>query len=399
MIVRRAYHTPVSGSLFVLVTLLLGAGAANSQNNLLFLVFGLAIGAVLVSGIISGQMMMGLLVRRELPEVGAVGEPLTIRYEVSNSNRFFPGFALTVTEIDSPSFLPEGSPKPSWQGLIPPPRACVANVGAGDSVSVFVTITPLRRGLAGFTGVRLTSAFPFGIITKSVMVEHRGVIPILPRVVRLRRDATAALLGRAQVGASAAPQRGRGDEFYGLREYSSGDSLRAISWRASARLGALVVRENAAPRAGILMIVLSMPDRPAPSRDPSDIDQPLEDAITLVASLLVDAMARGMDAGLAVPEQRLLLAPSAGSRHRATLLHALASIDPNRAAEDQTDPEEIDAIVARLAPQAARVVVHAGPVDPTVGPRDARHLSSADLQRLLFEADRPADALVAEVIS
>lgn len=394
MIVRRAYHAPVSGILFIVVTLLLGAGAANSQNNLLFLVFGLAVGAVLVSGIVSGQMMMGLLVRRELPEVGAVGEPLTIRYEVSNGNRFVPGFALRVSEIDFASFLPAGAPAPTWQRLLPPPRACVANVGPRESVSVFVTITPQHRGLASFTGVRLTSSFPFGIATKSVSVEHRSVVPILPRVVRLRRDATAALMGRAEVGSSAAPQRGRGDDFYGLREYSSGDSQRAISWRASARLGTLVVRENAAPRAGILMIVLSMPDQAGAA--PGAIDEPLEDAITLVASLLVDALSRGMDAGLAVPEQGLLIAPAAGSRHRAALLSALASIDAERRAGAADDTEELEALVARLAPQAARVVVHAGPVDPTVGPRDARHLSASDLHRLAFDADRsiaPAEAI------
>lgn len=399
MTVRRAYHARVSALLFVVVTLLLGAGAANSQNNLLFLVFGLAVGALLVSGIVSGQMMMGLTIRRELPAVGSVGEPLTIRYEVTNSNRFFPGFALRVSEVRSASFLPGASPAPTWQALIPPPNACVANVSAGESVSVFATVAPHRRGAALFTGVRLTSAFPFGIVTKSVSVEHRGVIPILPRVVRLRRDATAALLGRAEVGASAAPQRGRGEDFYGLREYSPGDSRRAISWRASARLGSLVVREHAAPRAGILMIVLNMADRPLRARGWKDVDEPLEDAITLVASLLVDALARGMDAGLAVPDQKLLFPPASGSRHRAVLLSALASIDAQRSRAGQADTDEIDAVVARLAPQAARVVVHAGPVDPTVGPHDARHLSSIDLLRLTLETDRAAPVLAAGAAS
>ncbi len=388
MILRRAYHQPLPGLLFVVVTLLIGLGAANSQNNLLFLVFGLAVGAFLVSGIVSGPMMMGLSVQRELPEVGVVGEPLTISYEVTNTNRFFPAFALRVSEIQSASFLPPGEPAPSWQGLVAPPHASIAHVGPHESVNVFTTIIPNRRGVARFTGVRLKSSFPFGIFTKSVSMERRGVIPILPRVLRLRHDATAALMGRAEVGSSAAPQRGRGDDFYGLREFTSGDSKRSISWRSSARLGSLVVRENAAPRAGILMVILNLGDRPAAdgARN-SEVNQTLEDAISLAASLLVDAMGRGMDAGLSVPQQQILLPPGSGARHRFGLLSALASIN-ELTTGDSVDAEDTGASVSRIAPSAARVVVHSGEVDPTFGPLDAHHLSSRELGDLAIDLDR-----------
>lgn len=386
MTVRRAYHAPMSAVLFAGATLLLGVGATNSQNNLLFLAFGVAVATFVVSGFVSGRMMMGITARRELPEAGAVGEPLTIRYEVTCANRLVPGFAVRVGEVASSSFLPK-APAPSWAGLMPPPQACVAHIGPGETVSVFTTVTPARRGVARFTGVQLKTSFPFGVFTKSVSVEDCAELPILPRMLRLRREVTAALMGRAPLGAASAPQRGAGDDFYGLREYQPGDSSRVISWRATARLGAPVVREHATPRSGALMVILNLDDGGAGPASEEDVEQ----AITLAASLIADTIAQGLDVGLAAPSHDVLLPLGSGARRRFAALSALASIDSSTRRSTPVSSDELTRTLARLAPRAARVVVHAGAVDPTFGPPDAAHLSSHDLTSLALEPE-PAPA-------
>jgi uncharacterized protein (DUF58 family) len=69
----------------------------------------------------------------------------------------------------------------------------------------------------------------------------------------------AQLAGRREVreleASAAAPRAGSGNELFGVREYRSGDSLRRIHWRSSARRGELVVREYEPPGAETLAIL------------------------------------------------------------------------------------------------------------------------------------------------
>ncbi len=387
MTVRRSYHRLSSSVLYIALTLLLGAGAINSQNNLLFLAFALAVAALIVSALLSSRMMMGLSASRELPEWGAVGAPLTIDYTLHNSNKLIAAFALRLSEDDSPSS--RFTPAATWMKLMPPPRASVAHISPKDSTRVYATIIPSRRGAATFSAVRLASAFPLGFFTRSISMEARRTIPILPRIVRLRRDATAELVARAASGERCAPSRGAGEEFFGLREYSPGDSPRSVAWRASARLDTLVVREHTAPRTGSVIVILSLDHTDA---EPDAHDR-LEDAITLAASLLADAAARGMDAGLAVPACRILIPPAAGLPHRFLLLSALASIDAADLATAShpvvAPAEDIDSALNRCAPGAARILVHPGPLDPALAPANAPRLTASDLARLSAESDCP----------
>jgi len=50
----------------------------NTQANLLFGVFGLMIGVLLIAGVISRAVLRRLRVRRMLPEHAVVGKPVTL---------------------------------------------------------------------------------------------------------------------------------------------------------------------------------------------------------------------------------------------------------------------------------------------------------------------------------
>ena len=58
----------------------MGLAAINSQANLLFGVFGLMIGILLVSGFVSRLMLSLLKSHRTLPERAEVGLPVVITY-------------------------------------------------------------------------------------------------------------------------------------------------------------------------------------------------------------------------------------------------------------------------------------------------------------------------------
>ena len=60
----RQYHFVSGGVLYVAVTTLLMLGALNSQNYLLFAALGIAMAGLVVSGVLSGSSLLGVLVGR-----------------------------------------------------------------------------------------------------------------------------------------------------------------------------------------------------------------------------------------------------------------------------------------------------------------------------------------------
>ena len=96
---RRRFHLNLPGLLFVGLTLFVGFAAANRPNNLVVWTFGALLSLILVSGVISGSMMVRLRLTRLETGRAAVGDPLEIRYQISNHSSFRSAFALRIDEI------------------------------------------------------------------------------------------------------------------------------------------------------------------------------------------------------------------------------------------------------------------------------------------------------------
>lgn len=324
---RRRFHPTLPGAAYATVTLCLGAGALNSQNNLLFLAFGGAIGVLLVSGLLSGSMLMAVQARREQVEPAPVGRALVVRYTIRNASRFIPVFAVTVGETSGA--------RATWPLRIGRPLAFIAYLGPGREAVVDAPGLAMRRGEIAFDRFRIWSSFPFGVATKSVefrapalgLVRPEPIEPPALDLAAVREDARRA-------SASSAAHAGAGDEFLSLREYVPGDSMRRIAWRASARRGELVVREHAAPGEGDLWIHLDL--LPSPSADEVEAERLQEIAIGMAAHVVETSTAARTRVGLAVPAAGVWIAPrhagAAGSRaadlrSRDDMLDALARID------------------------------------------------------------------------
>jgi uncharacterized protein (DUF58 family) len=198
--------------------------------------------------------------------------------------------------------------------------------------------------------------------------------------VPLKPDLVERLTSRALAGVGVERAPGHGDEFFGLREYVAGDPTRRIAWRASARTGALVVRQHALPAPVRVWVVL----------DVAGPDAFMERAIALSASLSRQADQAGIGVGLAVPSADLLISPRIARRQIDRVLGALVRLDPGAATDSRPPfPEE----PARVGRGAVCVVIHAGSGDPGYGPPHARHFSAADPGAWLDRSDEAARAL------
>lgn len=361
MAVRRSQSIGGVGIAYIAISILLGIGAVNSQNNLLFWAFGIAIALVLVSGFVSGSALLRITVKRQTPRSAQVGRPLFIRYVITNRARLLPAFALWIRELPAPR------DPASWSGRMPQPVAFCPHVGPRRSIHAEASVTPQRRGHAELGALRVSSSFPLGLSEKRLTFtfDRPARLLVRPRVVPIRSTAIRIAAATSHDSDSPGAVVGRGDEFFGLRDYRPGDSLRRIAWRASARAGDLVVREDLMPSPSRLMVAIHL-DRAARS---DDLD---ETAISLAASVVEKASRIGVDAGIVVPGASIDIPPSRGERHVARILDALALIDLDDPA--LVLPPMIS-VGRRL--RCGWLVIHSGRVDRTIGPSFARRVEAA----------------------
>lgn len=395
----RRYHMHMPGLVYAFLVTLVGLAALNSQANLLFWVFGVMLSALALSGIVSGVMMMGLDVRRLDPRHGSVGEPLIVRYAVRNRNRLFPLFnvhieerqddggvrwrdrlrgLLSRTQRNAQALQPE---EVTWGRLMDGARAWVMHVGPRETVHGEAFFWPRRRGAVRFGAIRVWTTFPFGIIKKSVTVRQRTETLVYPRVFELRRGLIESLSPRGPMGIKVSSHAGAGDDYFGVREYRPGDSLRHIAWKRAAGQDQLVSIERTRPSPPKLRVVLNLTTPREEIRlgkdEPWTAESLEERAISLAASVIHAADRAGFEVGLSVLGLPVPSMPLRRNQwHLEKMMGALAGLDLER-------PREDGAGRVPDAERAAVVVVHPDRAEPAIVRQEAWHLTARQLDGLL----------------
>jgi uncharacterized protein (DUF58 family) len=332
--------------------------------------------ALLASGIVSGFMMTPLRTTRLEPRRGRVGEPLLIRYEIANRSRFMPAYDLAVVESVDPRMLE------------PAGNAWVMHAGPGDVVHAEAVFRPVRRGRVGLSGFEVSTTFPFGLLRKIVRISHRGELLVHPEILPIRADLLARVTSGAFGGQRLSQRGGGDDEFFGVREYRSGDSIRHIAWKRLAGTGqiASIERGRAVPPRVRVLLDLRTPTaslRLAPGEDARTLE---ERAIVIAASTIALADRLGYEyalsvAGIAIPSVAL----RKGHFHREKIMSLLAAIDldaPRVAGNGLSSSDE----------RATLVCVHPDRADPGVAPESAWHFTARQLDALLEPRGEPGEA-------
>lgn len=310
-VAARRYELRWPSFVYVATAIFLAVGAFNSQNNLLYWTFGVAVCAVLVGGIISGSSLMRLEVSREPAPEARVGRPFTLRYAVHNRHRWLPVVAIAIEEV-----LPAGS-----HARIEPATAVVTHCGPRERVLVSARGHAFARGRVSLRRIRVTTSFPFGLVRKVVEFEDHGEMLVLPATTPVRRELLDTVRTASRFDAQTLSRAGLGEEFFGLRTYTPGDPMRRIAWRRSAALGTLVVHQTAAPSEARVWIDLDAGLRAGPP-------EAFELAMAAAASFVGAFIERGMAAGLRAPWMGLWVAPTSGPGSARHLHTVLARLEP-----------------------------------------------------------------------
>ena len=294
------------GKFFVGITLGVGFAAINTANNLLYLLLGMLLALIVVSGVMSELSLRELTVVRRLPLRAQVGRPHLVEIEIFNHKGRVPSYAIEVEDLRA------GQPADK--------RCFFLKISPKSAQVAAYRRTPTRRGRDLHVGFRIATRFPFGLFEKSREVPSEGELVIYPAVDPV--TLSPAQVGRSP-GGNAPMGRGHGEDFLGLRLMRPGEDPRDIHWRKSASVGQAVLRERsreARPDVALSLDVL----RPADAGDEWHLA--FERRIRDIASRAVAHLKRG---------DRVVVSTTAGARSRADrtlgadpVLRLLALVEP-----------------------------------------------------------------------
>lgn len=286
---RIKVRISTSGFLYIGLTLMVGAAAVNTGNNLLYLLTAGLLGVMALSGVAAYIALRRLELELFLPREWFARRKTRVRIAVHNRRKRLPAFLLRIQRGDSQTTILE----------IP-----AGGTGEGDLHFRFP-----GRGEEELGELIVTSEFPFGFFRRGGVVHLGGRVLVYPEPLPLDLDRKQPAEGRSEGEGSSRP--GTGGDYRGSREYQPGDSLSRVNWKIWGRLGRLTIKEFEEEGGRPLILTLDS----VPGAD-------VEEKLSRLTTLILEAHGEGRPVGLSLPGWEI--APVVGRTGRNKQLHALA---------------------------------------------------------------------------
>jgi uncharacterized protein (DUF58 family) len=240
--------------------------------------------------------------RRVTPIRVPVGQPAEMTIRLKNVTRLRTGLLLAEDTVP--------------YALGSRPRFVLDGIGRGGAHDFKYQVRSDARGKYVIGPLRVRVADSFGLVEINRAFASRSTLTVTPKIIPLSRAPLAGNWlggddGRRSIAAS-------GDDDVAPRPYQTGDPLRRVHWRSSARYGELMVRREEQHFRNTATLFLDT------RRLAHGTAASFELAVSAAASIGVHLAGEGFDARL-VTEAGLI--PRQGSFHDA-LLDTLAVIKP-----------------------------------------------------------------------
>lgn len=294
---RRAFVVTMVGLALLLI-------AATIRSGWLYLVASLMFSLV-VLGFASGWLASRKLeISRECHPDAFEGDALPVRLRVENGGRLARYFLVILDnafEGKKPRGMlaavrrmreehldamrtghpDEGSPDARGGGLR---NATIAfeRIAPGESTEAHYELIAPARGVYDEAKLVFSSGGIFGMAQFTRRSAVSAPLVVYPRVSHLEYFPFRPPASAAPIEALEWARKGTGLDYYGVREYTQGDSLKHVHWRSSARQGKLIVKEyqqEFRPFAGLVVGLVE-------PRCGEDRDDSLEDGLRCAASIL-----------------------------------------------------------------------------------------------------------------
>jgi uncharacterized protein (DUF58 family) len=279
-----------SGWLAISLTLLVGLAAANTGNNLLYLLTSALLALLVLSGTVAyAALLRGLYLELVLPTEWFAGEEAPVVVRLHNRRRHLASYLIQLDRGER--------------------SAIVVHVPPGHSEETILPFAFSHRGERPLGDILVTSPFPFAFFHRGGTVRLDGTALVYPAPAPLPERPPKWDGGLDGDGVSSL--RGIGGDYLESRPYLPGDALGRIDWKRWGRQGQLAVKEFEEDTSPPLR--LSLDSVPGPG---------LEARLSQLTALLLNAHREGRPVGLELGGHAL--GPGRGKALRGRQLRALA---------------------------------------------------------------------------
>ncbi len=219
-----------------------------------------------------------------------VGHPVEVQLLVRNE-----GPALDLVEIVDVL--------PRELAVVRGTNHAVVSLEKGGDVSLTYTLRSAVKGDFRIGPVRVRSLDPLALGAEDTVVRLDARLVVAPAMEDLRRARLGPRRTRPWFGQVASRQIGAGTDFWGVREYVTGDEVRRINWKASARLDRLFTNEYEGERSGDVVIVV---DARRESFIGTETENPIEHGVRAALGIADHVLASKNRVGLIVQRDVLL---------------------------------------------------------------------------------------------
>ena len=219
-----------------------GAGRVLGSGNLEQVGFALPLLVVIAAVIVSTRRHELRVKRAVVPERSPAGRPVRVTLEIENRGRR--SAPLVLLDDHLPVELSAGA------------RFAISGIEPGGDRGAAYEVRPPRRGRYDIGPLTITFVDPFGLARARVQTTGTNALLVRPRIEHLSLPRDLGAQRSMAVSALRQLSGSRGEDFYTLREYATGDDLRKIHWPSTAKRAKPMIRQEETPwhtRATILL--------------------------------------------------------------------------------------------------------------------------------------------------
>lgn len=283
---------------FLFVLLFVFFGAVIREINLLILLAGTMLGLLNLQWRFNTRSLRGLKIRRRIPSRTMVGLPTDVSIEVSNPRRWL-GSWLVLAEDQLQKIGPNVK-RFTEKGVV-----FIDEIQPQRSTSARYQLRFLERGRYRIGSTTISSRFPIGLGRGWRVVDNSVDLMVHPHLGKLLPACRSLLQALLEGTAKAVPRASVHEgEFYGLRNWRSGDSRRWVHWRTTAKRGELSVRQFEQLQRHQLSVLLDLYQPKSKSNEAAQTFDPkkeisyreaIEKAVAFAATLASELVNRDRD--------------------------------------------------------------------------------------------------------
>ena len=182
---------------------------------------------VLIDSWLLYQRKQGVFSKRAAPERLSNGDENEISIYLENNYRF-------EVKIDVIDEIPHQFQKRDV--------SFITTLAAQQKKMLTYLLRPTKRGEYEFGNLRVYVQSPLGLIERRYNFSQTQSLPVYPSFLQMRKYELMAISNRLnEFGIKKIRKLGHSMEFEQIKNYVAGDDYRAVNWKATARLGSLMV--------------------------------------------------------------------------------------------------------------------------------------------------------------